>query len=104
MPMDDVWNCSGSITFNSELTKEDWDKIADLEMENTPRIAFITPQGRQVLYVKCDVLDKITNEIEEYRKYCDDNLTAMTFGHIKQIINKYKDDGSSEGKEWKSRS
>lgn len=95
MPMDDAWNCSGSITFHSELTKEDWDMLADLEMENTPGITFITPQGRQVRYVKCDILDKIRAEIEHMIP-CSKEALSMKLGAL-EIIDKYKDDWSSEG-------
>ena len=91
MLMDDVWNYSGSFTLQSELTKEDWDKITDVEMENTPRITFITPQGRQVRYVKCDILDKIRAEIEAaccitVGRECDG---AITLHDVFEIIDKY---------------
>lgn len=49
---------------NSPLSKEDWNKITDTELEKTSSITFQTPQGRQVKYVKCDVLEKIRAEIE----------------------------------------
>ena len=56
---------SFEFTLHSPLTKEDWNKISDAELENTMSITFQTPQGRQVKYIKCDVLDKIRAEIEE---------------------------------------
>ena len=97
--MDDVRNWEGSFTLHSDLTKEDWDRITDIEMENTPRITFITPQGRQVRYVKCDVFDKIKAEIEAkccitVGRECDG---AITLYDIFKIIDKYK--AESEGKE-----
>ena len=58
-------NDSFEFTLHSPLTKEDWNKISDAELENTMSITFQTPQGRQVKYIKCDVLDKIRAEIEE---------------------------------------
>ena len=40
------------ITLNNPLTKEDWDKIADAEMEKTPSVTFHTPSGKEVEFVK----------------------------------------------------
>lgn len=57
---------SFEFTLHSPLTKEDWNKIADVEHENTMFVTFQTPQGRQVRYIKCDVLDKIRAEINQY--------------------------------------
>lgn len=51
-------------TLHSPLTKEDWNKISDAELENTMSVTFKTPQGRQVRYIKCEALDKIRAEIE----------------------------------------
>ena len=58
---------SDSFEFNlhSPLTQEDWDKITDVEYENTASITLRTPQGRRVRYVKLEVLDKIRAEIEK---------------------------------------
>lgn len=39
-------------TLHSPLTQEDWDKIADVEYENTTSVTLQTPQGRRVRYVK----------------------------------------------------
>lgn len=52
-------------TLHSTLTKEDWNKLSDAEFENTMSVTFQTPQGRQVKYIKCEVLDKIRAEIEQ---------------------------------------
>lgn len=54
---------SFEFTLHSPLTKEDWDKILDVELEKTKCVTFQTPKGIQVRYVKCDVLDKIRAEI-----------------------------------------
>ena len=51
-------------TLHSQLTKEDWDKISDVEHEKTTSVTFQTPQGRQVRYIRSDVLGKIRTEIE----------------------------------------
>ena len=54
---------SFEFTLHSPLTKEDWNKISDVEHENTMFVTFQTPQGRHVKYINCDVLDKIRAEI-----------------------------------------
>ena len=55
-------------TLHNPLTKEDWNKLADVELENTDYVTFQTPQGRQVKYIKCDILNKIRAEIEQKAK------------------------------------
>lgn len=56
---------SFEFTLHSPLTKEDWDKISDNELDNTDRIWFATPSGKRVDFIKADVLDKIRAEIEK---------------------------------------
>lgn len=56
---------SFEFTLHSPLTKEDWNKISDAELENTMSITIQTPQGRQVKYIKCETLDNIRAEIEK---------------------------------------
>ena len=34
------------------MTKEDWAKIEDLEMESVPAVTFTTPSGNEVEFVK----------------------------------------------------
>ena len=80
-------------TLHSPLTKEDWDKISDAEHENTISVTFQTPQGRQVRYVKCDVLDKIRAEIQHMIP-CSKETLSMKLG-VLEIIDKYK--AESEG-------
>lgn len=50
-------------TLHSPLTKEDWNKLSDAELENTISVTFQTPQGRKVKYIRCEVLDKLRAEI-----------------------------------------
>lgn len=83
---------SFEFTLHSPLTKEDWNKLSDAEFENTMSVTFQTPQGRQVKYIKCEVLDKIRAEIDEqydrvhpYDISCAEGL-EMALG----IIDKYK--------------
>lgn len=84
-------------TLHSPLTKEDWNKISDAEHENTIYVTFQTPQGRQVKYIKCEVLDEIRAEIEHMIP-CSKEALSMKLG-VLEIINKYKAE-SEEGKKW----
>lgn len=83
---------SFEFTLHSPLTKEDWNKIADTEHEKTTSVTFQTPQGRQVKYIKSEVLDKIRAEIEA--KCCitvgRENDGAITLHDVFEIIDKYK--------------
>jgi len=95
---------SFEFTLHSPLTKEDWNKLSDNELENTISITYQTPQGRQVKYIKCDVLDKIRAEIESYEADCilaDDSKECkecdkIVFGSIYRIIDKYRNEVNHE--------
>lgn len=81
-------------TLRSPLTQEDWNKISDAELENTMFITFQTPQGRQVKYIKCDVLDNIRAEIDAARFLDKDkklfkNANASGLEVAMDIIDKY---------------
>lgn len=65
---------SFEFTLHSPLTKEDWNKILDAEHENTMYVTFQTPQGRQVRYIKCEVLDKIRAEIETVKSIMNEEI------------------------------
>ena len=41
-----------SFEFNSPMTKEDWDKLQDNEMEDTEEVTFKTPSGKRVTFRK----------------------------------------------------
>ena len=41
-----------SFEFNSPMTKEDWDKLQDNEMEDTVEVTFKTPSGKRVPFRK----------------------------------------------------
>lgn len=60
-------NDNYEFTLHSPLTKEDWNKISDAEHEHTKYVTFQTPQGRQVKYIKCDVLEKIKGYVDHIR-------------------------------------
>lgn len=76
---------------HSPLTKEDWNKLTDAEHENTKYVTFQTPKGRQVKYIKCEVLDKIRAEIADL-----DDADYDYEGYYKavtdavKVIDKYK--------------
>ena len=93
---------SFEFTLHSPLTQEDWNKLTDAELENTMSITFQTPQGRQVKYIKCEVLDKIRAEIEILAKPSEfggrGNGKSVRYGLCKalEIIDKYQAEGSGE--------
>ena len=67
--------------------EQDAFKDVDAELENTIIVTFQTPQGRQVKYIKCDVLDKIKAEIIELRSR--QNVGVM---ECLDIIDKYMEE------------
>lgn len=88
-------NFEGTLELKSPLTKECWDKLADVELENTERIWFTTPSEKRVEYMKASVLDKIRAEIEkqkECRCFDDDDMYIYKTGlnDAIDIIDKYK--------------
>lgn len=83
---------SFEFTLHNPLTQEDWNKISDAELENTMSIMFQTPQGRQVKYIKCEVLDEIRAEIEKKHarsKQMSSVLQMNAYTDCLQIIDKY---------------
>ena len=92
---------SFEFTLHSPLTKEDWNKLSDDELENTISITFQTPQGRQVKYIKCDVFDKIRADIDAIETHGQiDEHTLFVRGaeEVKKmalnIIDKYRNEVS----------
>lgn len=88
-------------TLHSPLTKEDWNKILDTELENTPSITFQTPKGKQVKYIKADILDKIAAEIKEKENALDcmkfsDVALKVAYIEALKIIDKYKAESGGE--------
>lgn len=88
---------SFEFTLHSPLTKEDWNKISDAEHENTMFVTFQTPQGRQVKYIKGDVLDKIRAEIEKLQTYVlwKGDTRKIELADVIDIIDKYKSETGS---------
>ena len=94
---------SFEFTLHNPLTKEDWNRISDVELENTTSVTFQTPQGKRVKYIKCEVLDKIRAEIKalspEPTAYdvVDGNpikdAVWETIADVLKIIDKYKTEG-----------
>lgn len=58
----------GELKLKSPLTKEDWDKIADVELEKTNRVWFKTPSGKSVEFIPVSVIDDIKAEIKEEKE------------------------------------
>ena len=82
---------SFEFTLHSPLTKEDWNKLSDAELENTMSVTFQTPQGRQVRFIKCEVLDKIRERVElEKLGYPPSAGYYRAIMKVLQIIDKYK--------------
>ena len=69
-----------NFTLSSPLTKEDWNKICDAELEHTKKIVYKTSSGKEVTFISLaelekikaetiiDELEKIKAEITEYRR------------------------------------
>ena len=49
---------------SSPLTKEDWNKICDAELEHTKKIVYKTPSGKEVTFISLAELEEIKAEIE----------------------------------------
>ena len=43
---------SGELSLNSPITREQWDRITDVELERTEEITFRTPSGKEVPFRK----------------------------------------------------
>lgn len=84
---------SFEFTLHSPLSKEDWDKLTDVELEKTEHIWFETHKGEKVDYILANMLDKIRAEIDSY---CGDNRDRNDGLYIAmRIIDKYR--AESEG-------
>lgn len=87
---------TGEFTLNSPLTKEDWDKITDVELEHTKKIWFATPSGKKVEYVPISSVDDIKADfISQYPKnvYGDLELggrsCVFSLNKVLEIIDKH---------------
>ena len=43
---------SGELSLSSPITREEWDRITDVELERTEEITFRTPSGKEVPFRK----------------------------------------------------
>lgn len=50
------------------IDEKTWDRLTDAELNNTKRIWFETKSGKEVAFIKEDVLDEIKAKIEEGAK------------------------------------
>ena len=85
-------NFEGTLELKSPLTKECWDKLTDVELENTERMWFTTPNGKRVEYIKADVIDKIRNEIERlhYHPKLDFIKNDEVVDMALEVVDKYR--------------
>ena len=81
---------SGTIELNSPLSKEDWDKLTDVELEKTEHIWFETPSGKKVDYISAKVLDRIRAEMHETAEMHEDGDRYLREEWVDEIIDKYK--------------
>lgn len=87
---------SFEFTLHSPMTEEDWNKLSDVEHEKTKSVTFQTPQGRQVKYIKCEVLDKIRAEIIESAKGTMNDTRAEGLYMALSIVDKYIAEGGGK--------
>ena len=68
----DADGLSFSLTLHSPMTKEDWAKIEDLEMESVPAVTFTTPSGKDVEFVKVVRCKYCKNcaKVDAYELWC----------------------------------
>ena len=76
---------TGEFTLNSPLTKEDWDKLSDAELEHTKKIWFMTPSGKKVEYIPMSVIDDIKAEIRQKQWH----IGVDSVNQVIEIISKY---------------
>lgn len=62
------FDCNFSMELKHPIDEETWDKLTDAEFDKTKRIFFKTKSGKEVAFIKEDVLDQIKAKIEEGAK------------------------------------
>ena len=77
-------------TLHNPLSKEDWDKLTDVELEKTEHIWFETPSGKKVDYISAKVLNKIRAEIHATAEMHEDGDYYLRDEWIDEIFDKYK--------------
>ena len=85
---------TGEFTLNSPLTKEDWDKITDVELEHTKKIWFATPSGKRVEYIPMSVIDNIRAEIQKKYAGCSICEWFEDYDYEENNISEYQYVGS----------
>ena len=86
----------GTLELNSPISKEDWDKLTDVELEVSDHIWFTTPSGKRVDYVKADVLEQIQVDIYEHFMTIDGGVHDKSALKCMEIIDKYKAESEDE--------
>lgn len=67
-----------TFTLHSPLTEEEWDMIADVDLDHTPKIIFHTKHGKEVVFVKYKT-GKWTHGREIAREMIGDCTTAIFY-------------------------
>ena len=85
-----------NFTLSSPLTKEDWNKICDAELEHTQKIVYKTPSGKEVTFISLAELEKIKAEtiIDELEKIKAEMLKKVWRDAQGQIVTR---DGFNHG-------
>ena len=82
---------SFKLKLNSPLTKEDWNKICDAELEHTKKITYKTPSGKEVVFIPLAELEEIKAEIDEVATeryiFCVGSVKYVNEELIKNLIN-----------------
>lgn len=68
---------------SSPLTKEDWNKICDAELEHTKKIVYKTPSGKEVTFISLAELEEIKAEIR-YNGLYNEQIEEIIDKHINQ--------------------
>ena len=96
-----IFDDSFSIELTSPIDEESWKVIADVEFDNTEHVYFTTPSGKQVDFIKADVLEKIRTEIDKARfvdketRICK-NANSSGLEVAMEIIDKYKTESENK--------
>jgi len=89
---------SYEFTLHNPLSKEDWDKLTDVELEKTEHIWFETPSGKKVDYIPAKALNKLRTEIEDYithSPYIKSFIDCCRLrDDVMRIIDKYRNEVS----------
>lgn len=61
-----------TFTLHNPLTEEEWDMIADVDLDHTPEITFHTKHGKEVVFVKRKTGEWIEDGYNGYKAVCSE--------------------------------